>query len=168
MLLWFLLTAMDVGFAAVDVRSTPTSPVLKWGSVLLTAYTCPIGAFLYFLGCREPLSRLHERYIAARWRQVLGSTMHCAAVDGLGILAGAVVASCIFLNCWPKRKPSLRHHNQPFNTSRSARFLGIFDKSIQLIVMLIVRGDKILDTRFGRMLAPLCQPGALLFGVRAV
>src|SRR5665647_1143601 len=68
----------------------------------------------------------------------------------------AVVASCIFLNCWPKRKPSLRHHNQPFNTSRSARFLGIFDKNIQLIVILIVRVHKILHTRFGRMLAPVC------------
>src|SRR5664280_2082470 len=85
-----------------------------------------------------------------------------------GIFAGAVVASCIFLNCWPKRKPSLRHHNQPFNTSRSARFLGIFDKNIELIVMLIVRVHKILDTRFGRMLAPLCQPGALLVRVRAI
>lgn len=99
---------------------------------------------------------------------MLVSTMHCVAVDGIGIFAGAVVASCIFLNCWPKRKPSLRHHNQPFNTSRSARFLGIFDKNIQLIVMLIVRVHKILDTRFGRMLAPLCQPGALLVRVRAV
>lgn len=78
--------------------------------------------------------------------------MHCVAVDGIGIFAGAVVASCIFLNCWPKKKPNLRHHNQPFNTSRSARFLGIFDKNIQLIVMLIVRVHKILDTRFGRML----------------
>jgi lysylphosphatidylglycerol synthetase-like protein (DUF2156 family) len=27
-----------------------------------------------------------------RWRQVLGSTMHCVAGDGLGILAGAVIA----------------------------------------------------------------------------
>jgi hypothetical protein len=101
-------------------------------------------------------------------RQVLVSTMHCVAVDGIGIFAGAVVASCIFLNCWPKRKPNLRHHNQPFNTSRSSRFLGIFDKNIQLIVMLIVRVHKILDTRFGRMLAPLCQPGAFLVRVRAI
>jgi hypothetical protein len=31
--------------------------------------------------------------------QVLGSAMHCAAVDGIGNFAGAVVASCIFLNC---------------------------------------------------------------------
>lgn len=78
-LLWFLLTAMAVAFVAIDVRPTPASPVLKWGFVLLTAYTGPIGAFLYVLGCREPLSELHERYVFARWRQVLGSTMHCVA-----------------------------------------------------------------------------------------
>jgi hypothetical protein len=93
MLLWFALTAMSVVFVAVDIRSSPESPVLKWGVVLLTAYTGPIGAFLYVLGCREPLPGLHERYVAARWRQVLGSTMHCVAGDGVGILVGAVISS---------------------------------------------------------------------------
>jgi hypothetical protein len=98
MLLWFLLTAMAVMFVAIDIRSTPESPVLKWGFVLLTAYTGPFGAFLYVLGCREPLPGLHERYIAARWRQVLGSTMHCVAGDGIGILAGAAIASYLTLS----------------------------------------------------------------------
>src|SRR5665811_1489978 len=97
MLLWFLLTAMALAFVAIDVRSMPMSRVMKWGFVLLTAYTGPIGAFLYVLGCREPLPGLHERYIAVRWRQVLGSTMHCVAGDGIGILAGAVVASYLTL-----------------------------------------------------------------------
>jgi hypothetical protein len=76
MLLWFLLTAMAVAFVAIDIRSTPESPVLKWGFVLLTAYIGVFGAFLYVLGCREPLPGLHERYIAVRWRQVLGSTIY--------------------------------------------------------------------------------------------
>lgn len=44
MLLWFLLTAMAVEFVAIDIRSTPESPVLKWGFILLTGYTGPIGA----------------------------------------------------------------------------------------------------------------------------
>lgn len=57
----------------------------------------PVGAFLYVLGCREPLPGLHERYVATRWRQVLGSTMHCVAGDGVGILTGAVVASLFHL-----------------------------------------------------------------------
>ncbi len=97
MLLWFLLTALSLLFVVVDIRTTPASLVLKWGFVLLTAYTGPLGAFLYVLGCREPLPGLHERYVATRWRQVLGSTMHCVAGDGVGILAGAVIASLLHL-----------------------------------------------------------------------
>src|SRR5499427_386855 len=92
-LLWFVLTGLSVLFVAIDIRSTPESPVLKWGFILLTAYTGPVGAFLYVLGCREPLPGLHEQYVAARWRQALGSTMHCVAGDGVGIIAGAVLSS---------------------------------------------------------------------------
>jgi hypothetical protein len=97
MLLWFILTAAALLFVAIDIRSTPESPVLKWGFVLLTAYTGVVGAFLYVLGCREPLPGLHERYTAARWRQTLGSTMHCVAGDGVGIIAGAVLAAFLVL-----------------------------------------------------------------------
>jgi hypothetical protein len=97
MLVWFALTAMSVAFVAFDIRSTPESIVLKWGFVLVTLYTGPFGAFFYVLGCREPLPGTHEQYVAARWRQVLGSTMHCVAGDGVGILAGAVIASSLAL-----------------------------------------------------------------------
>jgi hypothetical protein len=97
MLLWFLLAGISLLFVAIDIRTTPESPVLKWGFVLLTAYTGVVGAFLYVLGCREPLPGLHERYLAARWRQTLGSTMHCVAGDGVGILVGAVLASVLGL-----------------------------------------------------------------------
>ena len=97
MLLWFVLTAVSLLFVAVDIRTTPESPVLKWGFVLVTAYTGVVGAFLYVFGCREPLPGLHERYVAARWRQTLGSTMHCVAGDGVGILAGAVLSSFLRL-----------------------------------------------------------------------
>ncbi len=62
MLLWFVMTALALLFVAIDIRSTPESPVLKWGFLLLTAYTGVVGAFLYILGCREPLPGLHERY----------------------------------------------------------------------------------------------------------
>src|ERR1700677_2830110 len=92
-LLWFVLAALAVAFVAIDIRNTPESPVLKWGFVLLTAYTGVVGAFLYVLGCREPLRGTHEQYTAARGRQTLGSTMHCVAGDGVGILVGAVVSS---------------------------------------------------------------------------
>lgn len=93
MLLWFILVGLSLLFVVIDIRSTPASAVLKWGFVLLTAYTGPFGAFLYVLGCREPLPGMHEAYTAVRWRQVLGSTMHCVAGDGVGILTGAVIGS---------------------------------------------------------------------------
>jgi hypothetical protein len=94
-LLWFLLAAVSLLFVAVDIRTTPESPVMKWGFMLLTAYTGVVGAFLYVLGCREPLPGTHERYTAAQWRQTLGSTMHCVAGDGVGILAGAVLSDVL-------------------------------------------------------------------------
>ena len=102
MLLWFSLTLLSVIYVAIDIRSTPESPVLKWGFLLLTAYTGVVGAFLYVLGCREPLPGLHERYTAARWRQTLGSTMHCVAGDGVGILAGSVLSSVLHLRGLPE------------------------------------------------------------------
>lgn len=97
MILWFALTLPSLLFVALDIRSTPENPVLKLGFVLVTAYTGPIGAFLYVLGCREPLPGLHERYVTAKWRQVLGSTIHCVAGDGIGILAGAIIGSLAHL-----------------------------------------------------------------------
>ena len=94
MLLWFLLTAASVLFVVIDIRTTPESTVLKWGFVLLTAYTGVVGAFLYVLGCREPLPGLHERYTAVRWRQALGSTMHCVAGDGSASLPVRYFRAC--------------------------------------------------------------------------
>ena len=98
MLLWFILTGLSVLFVAVDIRTTPESTVMKWGFVLVTAFIGPLGAFLYVLGCREPLPGTHEAYVAARWRQVLGSTMHCVAGDGVGIFAGAILAALLHLS----------------------------------------------------------------------
>ncbi len=98
MLLWFILVGLAVLFVAIDIRSTPTSPVMKWAFVLITAYTGVIGAFLYVLGCREPVPGMHEQYVASRWRQTLGSAMHCVAGDGVGILAGAVIGATVHLS----------------------------------------------------------------------
>lgn len=98
--LWFVLTALSVAFVGFDIRLTPAHPVLKWSFVILALFAGPFAAFFYVLGCREPLRGTHEAYVAARWRQVLGSTMHCAAGDGLGIIAGAVIAAAWRLPPW--------------------------------------------------------------------
>ncbi|MDP7433440.1 MAG: DUF4396 domain-containing protein [Myxococcota bacterium] len=98
MLLWFILTGMSVLCVAIDIRRTPEATVLKWGFVILTLFTGPFGAFFYVLGCREPLPGTHEQYVSATWRQVLGSTMHCAAGDGLGIITGAAIGCLLELD----------------------------------------------------------------------
>lgn len=98
MLLWFILTALSFLFVVIDIPKTPEDKVIKWAFVILTLFTGPIGAFFYVLGCREPIKGTHEQYVSARWKQVLGSTMHCAAGDGIGIIAGAVIASYLSIS----------------------------------------------------------------------
>lgn len=102
MLLWWILTAPSLLFVIIDIwRNTPESKVLKWAFVILTFFTGPLGAFFYVLGCREPLRGTHEQYVSARWRQVLGSTMHCVAGDGIGIIAGAAIGAGLAISFWP-------------------------------------------------------------------
>src|SRR3984893_9427796 len=110
MLLWFVLAAIALLFVAIDIRTTPESPVLKWGFVLVTAYTGVVGAFLYVLGCREPLPGLHEQYVAARWRQTLGSTMHCVAGDG----GRYPRRRCARARFWPHRPARGRSRIRPW------------------------------------------------------
>lgn len=100
MTLWFIEVFVSVVFVTVDILHTPESPVLKWGFVVVTLYSGPIGALLYVLSCREPLPGTHAEYVQARWRQVVGSTMHCVAGDGLGILFAAAVTSRLGLPRW--------------------------------------------------------------------
>lgn len=63
MLMWWILTIPSLLFVVIDIwRTTPESAVLKWAFVILTAFTGPLGAFFYVLGCREPLRGIHEKY----------------------------------------------------------------------------------------------------------
>ncbi|HFD92407.1 MAG TPA: DUF4396 domain-containing protein [Gammaproteobacteria bacterium] len=97
---WFVLTGLSLAFVVFDIPKTPESVVLKWAFVILVVFTGPLGAFFYVLGCREPLKGTHEQYVATTWRQVLGSTMHCAAGDGVGIIAGAAIGAALHLSAW--------------------------------------------------------------------
>jgi len=100
MLTWFVLTGLSVAFVVIDIPKTPESTVLKWAFVILVIFTGPFGAFFYVLGCREPLKGTHEQYVSSTWRQVLGSTMHCAAGDGIGIIFGAAIGAILGLSAW--------------------------------------------------------------------
>jgi len=100
MLVWFVFSGLSVAFISIDIRSTPAHPVIKLAFIILALFTGPFAAIFYVLGWREPLKQTHEDFVATRWRQVLGSTMHCAAGDGIGIIVGAVLAAQWSLSSW--------------------------------------------------------------------
>jgi hypothetical protein len=71
--------------------------VMKWGWVLVTFYTGPLGLFVYLLSCREPLPGTHERFVAPLWKQAVGSTIHCLAGDATGIIVAAAITGALRL-----------------------------------------------------------------------
>ena len=61
---WFVLTALSVAYVAYDAfRRTPEMVVMKWGWVLVTLYTGPVGAAVYVLSCQEPSPGTHEEFV---------------------------------------------------------------------------------------------------------
>ena len=90
--IWFALTALSVAYVAWDLfTSTPEMKVMKWGWVLVTLYTGPVGLLVYWFSCREPSPGTHEQFIAPLWKQAVGSTIHCAAGDATGIIVAAAI-----------------------------------------------------------------------------
>lgn len=101
-LLWFVLTAGSLAFVIWDqITNTPSTGVMKIAWFLVTAYTGPIGLFIYLLSCRQPLPRTHDAYIAPHWKQSVGSLSHCLAGDATGIvIAGMIVFYFGLPNGW--------------------------------------------------------------------
>jgi hypothetical protein len=98
---WFGLTAPSVAYVARDAfTSTPQPMIMKWGWLLMTLYTGPVGWALYVLSCQEPAPRTHEEFVRPLWKQGLGSTIHCVAGDATGIIASAVITSALGLPMW--------------------------------------------------------------------
>jgi hypothetical protein len=98
---WFALMALSVAYVAYDAYfRNPELTVLKWGWVLLTLYTGPIGLVLYVLSCREPAPYTHEEFVRPMWKQAMGSTIHCAAGDATGIIVAATITAAIGLPMW--------------------------------------------------------------------
>ncbi|MEM7227030.1 MAG: DUF4396 domain-containing protein [Pseudomonadota bacterium] len=92
LLVWYILTAGSVVFVIWDqATNTPSVGVMKLAWVLVMLYTGPIGLFVYLLSCRQPLPGTHDAYIAAHWKQTVGSMAHCLAGDATGIIISAMV-----------------------------------------------------------------------------
>lgn len=98
LLVWFSLTALSVAYVAWDAwKNNPELTVMKWGWILVTAYTGPVGLFLYILSCKEPFPGAHEKFITPLWKQGLGSTIHCLAGDATGIIVAATITALLGL-----------------------------------------------------------------------
>ena len=92
LLLWFLLTLGSLLFVLYDqFTNTPSMHVmtLAWG--LLILYMGPIGLFLYFLSCRQPMKGSHDAFINVHWKQAVGSLIHCVAGDATAIIFMAAI-----------------------------------------------------------------------------
>ncbi len=97
---WFALTALSVGYVALDIRRNPDFPVMKWGWVLVTLYMGPVAAALYVLADKEPAPGTHEDFVRPLWKQGIGSTIHCVAGDATGIILAATVAALLGFPMW--------------------------------------------------------------------
>src|SRR6267142_4236750 len=95
---WFILAFACTAYVAIDqYRNNPEPVVMKWGFILVTLYTGPIGLLLYVLADKEPRPGEHEEFIRPLWKQGVGSTIHCVAGDATGIILAAVITATLGL-----------------------------------------------------------------------
>lgn len=95
---WLVLVAVSVVYVAYDAYTkNPEMTVMKWGWVLVTLYTGPVGLALYVLSCKEPRPGTHEEFVTPLWKQSLGSTIHCLAGDATGVIIAATVTAVLGL-----------------------------------------------------------------------
>lgn len=101
LIIWFALTAWSALYVAWDAfTNNPELRVMRWGWVLVTLYTGPVGAALYLLTCKGPQPVAHERFVAPRWKQALGSTIHGMAGDTTGIIVAAAITVALGFPLW--------------------------------------------------------------------
>lgn len=92
LLLWFILTALSLIYLLYDLHTnTPSMGIMKLAWFLIVLYTGPVGLFIFFLSCRQPLPGTHDEYIKPHWKQSIGSMIHCIAGDATGIILAAIV-----------------------------------------------------------------------------
>ncbi|MFZ5673180.1 MAG: multicopper oxidase domain-containing protein [Pseudomonadota bacterium] len=101
LVVWFVLVAASTAYVAYDqFRNNPEPAVMKWGFVLVTLYTGPLGLLVYVLADKEPRPGEHEAFIKPLWKQGIGSTIHCVAGDATGIIVAAAVTALLGLPMW--------------------------------------------------------------------
>lgn len=98
---WFALTAIATMYVVYDsMTRNPELRVMRYGWILVTLYTGPIGAIIYVLSCQEPQPGNHEDFVKPLWKQSVGSTIHCLAGDATGIIVAAAVTAALGFPMW--------------------------------------------------------------------
>jgi hypothetical protein len=98
---WFALALASTLYVGWDqYRNNPEPGVMKWGFILVTLYTGPLGLLIYVLADKEPRPGEHEEFIKPLWKQGIGSTIHCVAGDATGIVLAAAVTGALGLPMW--------------------------------------------------------------------
>jgi hypothetical protein len=101
LVIWFLLALGSALYVGVDqYRNNPEPVVMKWGFILVTLYTGPLGLLLYVLADKEPRPGEHDEFIKPLWKQGVGSTIHCVAGDATGIILAAAITAALGLPMW--------------------------------------------------------------------
>ena len=101
LIVWFVLSGLSAAYVAGDAfANNPELTVMKWGWILVTLYTGPIGAALYILSCKPAVPDEHADFVRPRWKQALGSTIHCMAGDATGIIVAATITITLGLPMW--------------------------------------------------------------------
>ena len=107
---WFILAGLSAAYVAGDAfANNPELAVMKWGWILVTLYTGPVGAALYILSCKPPLPAEHADFVRPLWQQALGSTIYSmkAATDSArnSRIAIAENPACTKVSCTNRRSP---------------------------------------------------------------
>lgn len=101
LLVWFAAVLISVLYVAWDAFTyNPEMKVMKYGWILVTLYTGPIGLILYILSCKEPSPGTHEEFVKPLWKQAVGSTIHCLAGDATGIIVAAAITGFLGFPMW--------------------------------------------------------------------
>lgn len=96
LVVWFILSILSVVYVAYDAfTNNPELKVMRWGWIVVTAYTGVIGAALYALSCTPPKRKGHPRFVSPIWKQALGSTIHCLSGDVTGIIVASVITALL-------------------------------------------------------------------------
>lgn len=98
---WFILTTLATAYVVYDALTrNPELRVMRYGWILVTLYTGPVGAVVYVLSCQEPRAGTHKEFVKPLWKQSVGSTIHCLAGDATGIIAAAAVTMALGFPMW--------------------------------------------------------------------